>query len=103
MEINDANAIYFLRGDTDSLEFTPMLNDEEVTDAVMTFSVKTSTRDKAYLIQKQDDNGVFYFEEADTKDLPGGKYIYDIEVRSGDVVKTFGPFPFILIEDVTKR
>lgn len=49
--------------------------------------------------------GIFYFtlNSEDTSDMPYGTYQYDIELKSGDYVKTLGFGTITLTEEITHR
>lgn len=96
------NNIYHIRGDTGTLTFEPVWNDEVPNTYTATLSVKRSIGDTEYVLQKISDNGIFEFLHDDTKDLEAGTYVYDIEVRVDEQVATIGPYKYMLIADVTR-
>jgi len=105
----------FRRGDTQFIRFK--LKDAsgeplqlDLTDR-MYFTVKTDANSTKVLLQKKfpdditydDGYYVFTITSADTSDLAYGDYQYDIEVKSGDVVKTIGDGTITLTEEITHR
>lgn len=99
------DSINITRGDTGMLQLEPALDGEPMEKGTYTavLSVKADMDDEAYLLQKQaDDNGRFFFSHDDTKDIPEGTYVYDIEIRTGGQVCTIGPAKFTVKGDVTR-
>lgn len=101
MRIRNGN-IYLIRGDTEALKFTPYVNGKTLDSYTLTLSVKKTITDTDYVLQKTAVEDTFYFESADTNDLDAGTYVYDIELRSDGIVKTYGPHSLHLIADVTR-
>lgn len=107
--------IEFTRGDTQFLKF--QLKDLEGTlieladEDKLYFTVKQNQYSKKILIQKKYPDsieyadGYFYFtlNSSDTADLGYGTYQYDIELKSGDFVKTLGLGTITLTEEITHR
>lgn len=107
--------ISFTRGDTQFLQF--QIKDAngdliELTDEdVVYFTVKQNPNSKKILIQKKypDDisysDGYFYFviNSEDTSNLAYGQYQYDIEIKSGEYVRTLGMGTIELTEEITFR
>lgn len=79
-------------------------------DEMLYMTVKKNSRDKDYKFQKRLGNGIekradgkyviSIFPE-DTNDLDYGSYGYDIELKSGNVVKTLGIYTITLTEEYT--
>lgn len=100
--------IFMTRGDTGIFNFSlcecGSPEDTDVYPVTAVLSVKKKASDKTYLLQKNvDDDGLFIFESHDTENIPPGKYIYDIELRSRDQVATMGPYRFTVLPDVTRK
>ena len=105
----------FTRGDTQFLKF--QLKDgngspiELTSEDSLYFTVKQNSNSEDALIQKKypDDitysEGYFNFElnSEDTSELSYGTYQYDIELKSGDYVKTLGFGTISLSEEITHR
>lgn len=107
--------ISFTRGDTQFLQFQVKdangdlieLTDEDV----IYFTVKQNSNSKKIIIQKKypDDisysDGYFYFviDSQDTSNLAYGQYQYDIELKSGEYVRTLGMGTIELTEEITFR
>ena len=92
----------FPRGDTCPIHFTitdkagDELNLEKDIDEIY-FTMKKNYRTAEYILQKkysrgeitvEGKDGVFILEHEDTATLKYGKYVYDIQLKSGDYVKT---------------
>lgn len=103
----------FTRGDTQFIQFQlkdGMENPIELTlEDNLYFTVKQNRNSKKILIQKkypdtiQYVDGYFYFtlESEDTSNLPYGTFQYDIELKSGDYVKTLGLGTISLTDEIT--
>lgn len=90
----------FPRGDTCPISFTITDNngDElDFTSAEVYFTLKKSYSTQNSVLQKKKSegditidgiNGSLVLEHDDTAELNYGKYVYDIQVKSGDYVKT---------------
>lgn len=103
----------FTRGDTQFIKF--QLKDGEGNPIVLTlddklyFTVKQNRNSKKILIQKkypdsiQYADGYFYFtlESEDTSSLSYGTFQYDIELKSGEYVKTLGLGTISLTDEIT--
>ena len=99
------DSINITRGDTGMLQLSSSLDGKEMEKGTYTavLSVKEDMDCEAYLLQKQaDDNGRFFFSHEDTKDIPEGTYVYDIEIRTGEQVCTIGASKFIVKGDVPR-
>lgn len=73
---------------------------------ILEFSVKKTVKDEEPLIRKSiSGDEAFHILPTDTKALPFGRYIYDIQLTTeyGDVYTLTGeePPPFILLKEVT--
>ena len=105
----------FTRGDTQFMKF--QLKDVESNVIELTssdrlyFTVKQNEYSSKVLIQKkypediQYSDGYFYFSltSADTANLQYGTYQFDIELKSGDYVKTLVLGTITLTEEITHR
>lgn len=99
------DSLYITRGDTGMLQLSATLNGSALESGNYTavLSVKDDLDNERYMLQKKaDDNGRFFFAHNDTKDIPEGTYVYDIEVRTGEQVCTIGPSKFNVKGDVTR-
>lgn len=105
----------FTRGDTQILRF--QLKDAEdnlieltVSDNLY-FTVKQNQNSEDVLIQKKFPTDIEYSDgyynivisSEDTSDLAYGTYQYDIELKSGDYVKTLGFGTITLTDEITHR
>lgn len=105
----------FTRGDTQFLKFRLKGLDGNLIELMdedkLYFTVKQNENSSKVLIQKKypDDikysDGYFSFvlSSADTSDLAYGTYQYDVELKSGDFVKTLGLGTITLTEEITHR
>lgn len=105
----------FTRGDTQFLKF--QLKDKlgnaisPSIDDVIYFTVKQNRNSSKVLIQKkysddmeyQDGYFIFILKPEDTSSLAYGTYQYDIELKSGDYVKTLGFGSITLTDEITHR
>lgn len=98
--------LVLMRGDTGILRLNLTSDGEpyELADgdtAVLT--VKKNLKAKTPLLQKTLENGLFYFTHEDTKSLPAGAYVYDVQVTlaDGQVYTALGPSTYRLLPDVT--
>ena len=109
------NTIQFIRGDTyvtnilvkdvQGIEYVPSQND------VITLTVRSMSHMGAIVIQKttgtpdvlQTDTGwIITIQPSDTSGLPYRDYVYDVQLKMGDVVQTIIPMSkFILNREVT--
>ena len=113
----DLNMLYILpdgtirltRGDTARFDIsidndvTGLPYEIEETD-VLEFSVKKSMADKNPLIYKRlIGTNMFTINSIDTKDLPFGEYVYDIQLTNedGDVSTVITPSKFEIMGEVT--
>lgn len=104
----------FVRGDSqnvildlvDENENKIILGDGEM----IYMTVKRNSRDEDYVFQKKLGDGIERRDDgtyivkilaSDTNDLDYGSYGYDIELKSGDVVKTLGVYTLTLTEEYT--
>lgn len=77
----------------------------------MYLTIKRNEYEKQALIQKTFDNGIRFendtyyidFVPEDTDSLNFGKYVYDIEIINGDIVKTIKKDAFIIESEVTHK
>lgn len=100
------NQIFLTRGDsaTIKLDITGSAGGAYVPadGDVITFTMKRTTNNKNALIQKTFENGEISIEPEDTKDLPYGDYLFDVELRNDGVVATIvPPNLFRICEEVT--
>lgn len=106
--------IEIIRGDTKTLKFQRRTtNDEVITEKPdkMFFTVKTGYYSKDYLFQKRLDTDIIYNEEdnyyyftinsSDTDKLDYSDYVFDIEVITGDTVKTIAKGTLKVESEVT--
>jgi len=105
----------FTRGDTQFLKFQLKNGEDNILELTeqdnLYFTVKQNENSSKVLIQKKypDDiqyaDGYFYFtlNSVDTSDLAYGTYQYDIELKSGDFIKTLGFGTITLTEEITHR
>lgn len=105
--------IEFTRGDTQILKFklkNSLGQAVELTNSDnLYFTVKKNARSTTKLIQKKYPTDItysdgyfsFYISSSDTGNLDYGTYEYDIELKSGDYVKTLGSGTITLTEEIT--
>lgn len=105
----------FTRGDTQFLKFR--LKDGEGNilqlseEDKLYFTVKQSENSSKVLLQKKYPDSMDYtdgyffitIDSFETSDLAYGTYQYDIELKSGDYVKTLGFGTITLTEEITHR
>ena len=110
----EKNNITMVRGDTEmfKINLSALKDGEreiipfEPGDRVF-FTVKKNANTKDILIQKiiqefTDGAAVIHINHADTADLSYSRYVYDIQIIRGDVVKTIVPLSyFTLTKEVT--
>ena len=101
----EGNEINITRGDTAIIDFT-LDNHEFVAGDVVYFSVKRSTKDTSYIINKEITNfngntAIIELLSDDTR-IPKGKYWYDIQcsLADGRVDTVVNKERFIILEDV---
>ena len=105
----------FIRGDTQVIKF--QLKDGEgnlvqlgLTDNLY-FTVKQNSNSEEVLLQKTYPNDIKYVDEyyiftitsEDTSSLAYGSSSYDIELKSGDYVKTLGMGSMTVTDEITFR
>lgn len=107
--------IEFVRGDTQFFRFQVKDGEENPielkTGDNLYFTVKQNANSEEVLIQKKYPENITYSEgyfnfvlnSEDTSDLAYGTYNYDIELKSGDYVKTLGQGTITLTEEITFR
>ncbi len=99
--------IYHTRGDTADFNLGVTVDGEPVTDYEATFSVKKTLKDTEYLFQAPVTEGNVHISHDATKDLPFGRFFYDVEIHLPDGTEegryvTVGPFEYNLMPDVTR-
>lgn len=104
--------LLMIRGDTESFTVS-IKNDlgekiDLVTGDKIYFTVKTSPQTEEKVLQKiiesfNDGNAEIFIEHVDTKDLPTGDYVYDIQWThsDGSVNTIIPPNVFEIAEEVT--
>ena len=104
----EGNEINITRGDTALIDFT-LDNHEFVDGDVVYFSVKRSTKDTSYIINKEITNfngntAIIELLSDDTR-IPKGKYWYDIQcsLADGRVDTVVNKERFIVLEDVNNE
>lgn len=100
--------IKLIRGDTAVLNVNLATDDGSAyslsSDDAGMFSLKRSYRDEDYVLQIPVVNDQVTFAHNDTKDLPDGDYVYDIQITLADgQVFTIARGKFMLLADVTKE
>ena len=99
-QIQKMNKIYLTKGDSTSFKVDVFTKDKtayELTSLdVLRLCVRKNANSEA-LIEKTAVDGVFTLEPADTNSLAVGTYIYDIELKNGDIVNTIIPISFFEI------
>lgn len=90
------------RGDTGIIRLNVLKGTEDFADYTATLSVKRNYSDEEYVIQKKADNGMFEFKHEDTENLVPGRYVMDIEFRTGSTVATLGTWDMVVLKDVTR-
>lgn len=105
----------FTRGDTQFVRFALKDGDGNViepsADDCLYFTVKQNANSSKVLIQKKYPDSINYtdgyfcfcLDSEDTSILPYGTFQYDIELVSGDYVKTLGFGTITLTEEITHR
>lgn len=103
----EGKTIRLTRGDTAYLDIPLVTVDDSYemsnTDT-LTFSVKKSTRDTDYILQKiVKGTNSFHIEPKDTAGLAFGKYTYDVQLDTidGDVFTVIPPSTFEVLSEVT--
>jgi hypothetical protein len=107
--------IEFIRGDTQIFRFQVQdANGNPIelkADDNLYFTVKQNANSEDILIQKRYPDSITYSDgyfnfilnSEDTSELAYGTYNYDIELKSGDYVKTLGLGTITLTEEITFR
>lgn len=107
--VNSDGTIQLTRGDTARLSVS-ISNDLTNSDYVMReedtlrLTVKRSVNDTTPLFQKVvKGSSQFYIEPSDTKDIPFGRYLYDVELTTAneDVYTVIVPTTFEILKEVT--
>lgn len=105
----------FTRGDTQFVRFALKDGEENVIEPSaedsLYFTVKQNANSSKVLIQKKYPDSISYtdgyfcfcLDSEDTSILPYGTFQYDIELMSGDYVKTLGFGTITLTEEITHR
>lgn len=102
----------FTRGDSQPIKFQRLDSDGNAITATpdeMYFTVKFSYKDETAVFQKtlddmtfgEDNYWHFVIEPSDTQTLPVGKYVYDIEVTTGENVFTISKGTLTLLPEAT--
>lgn len=100
------NDITFIRGDTVELSISLYDVDGEPyevqEDDVLLWTVKRNTRTKEKVLQKQVTDTIM-IEHEDTKELPYGEYVWDLQLTQSDgtVTTVIPPSRLRLLEEVT--
>ena len=102
-----AGNIFHTRGDTADFSLGVTVDGEPTTDYEGTFSIKKTLKDEAYLFTAPVVDGNVHISHEATKDLPFGKFFYDVQLRLNDGTEegryvTVGPFEYNLLPDVTR-
>lgn len=102
-------AIALTRGDTARF-YTTIEDDVTGEDYIVKsgdtirFTIKKTYNDSVPLVQKViEGSNLVHIQPNDTKSLPFGKYVYDVEIttESGDVYTFIGPNVFEVTKEVT--
>lgn len=104
----------FPRGDTCPVSFSLLDSNgnalEPTTGDEIYFTMKKNYNSSSFLLQKKYSNGDITFngnvgylviQHTDTSNLPYGNYVYDIELMSGDLVKTLVKGTITLTKEAT--
>ncbi len=102
-----AGNIFHTRGDTADFSLGVTVDGEPTTDYEGTFSIKKTLKDEAYLFTAPVVDGNVHISHEATKDLPFGRFFYDVQLRLNDGTEegryvTVGPFEYNLLPDVTR-
>lgn len=105
-EVKGGN-IFHTRGDTADFSLGVTLDGEPTTDYEGMFSVKKTLKDKEYLFQAPVQDGTIHISHEMTKDLPFGRFFYDVQLHFDDESEegryvTVGPYEYNLMPDVTR-
>lgn len=103
---NDTFEIHLTRGDTLTLDFQ-FEGDVPVGQDQLYFTVKKSVNDKSFKMEKKatlygEDLARISIRSEDTRDLPFGKYFWDLRIfySDGEIVTPMDPAPFYVDEVV---
>lgn len=110
--VEDNGTIRLTRGDSawlsvaiDNVKSDDSIDSYDVTsDDTLTLSVKKKVKDENYLFSKTVTGSTsIYIKPDDTKGIPFGKYIYDVQLTtgSGDVFTIVEPSTFEILPEVT--
>ena len=80
-----AGNIFHTRGDTADFSLGVTVDGEPTTDYEGTFSIKKTLKDEAYLFTAPVVDGNVHISHEATKDLPFGRFFYDVQLRLNDV------------------
>jgi hypothetical protein len=102
------NEIRLTRGDTANL-FTSITYDDNTEykpqdgDKICFTLKKQSWGKQSYIKRFADKNGIIHLDQDDTKYLPYGDYVYDVELRraNGDVITVIPMSKFSLEQEVS--
>lgn len=102
-----AGNIFHTRGDTADFSLGVTVDGEPTTDYEGTFSIKKTLKDEAYLFTAPVVDGKVHISHDATKDLPFGRFFYDVQLRLNDGTEegryvTVGPYEYNLLPDVTR-
>ena len=102
-----AGNIFHTRGDTADFSLGVTVDGKPTTDYEGTFSIKKTLKDEAYLFTAPVVDGNVHISHEATKDLPFGRFFYDVQLRLNDGTEegryvTVGPFEYNLLPDVTR-
>lgn len=108
LTIKKDGTIKLTRGDSARISLSITFDDNAtytVQDGdVVTLSVKKTTEDTRYVLQKKlGKDLLFYIEPHDTKKIQFGRYIYDVQLTraNGDVYTIIAPSTFEILQEVT--
>lgn len=107
--VDSDGTIQLTRGDTARFNLTIRNNvsqtDYEIQpDDTLIMSIKKSVRDVEPAVQLSiKGSSVFHIHPGDTSNLAFGKYLYDVQITTGDgdVYTVIGPTTFELLKEVT--
>lgn len=107
--VNDDGSIELTRGDTARLSVSIQndLTGEDYTVSstdTLRFTIKKTVNDPTpYVTKEVKGSTQFDIRPSDTRDLPYGKYVYDVELTtaSGDVYTVIVPTAFKILKEVT--
>lgn len=107
--VNDDGSIELTRGDTARLSVSIQndLTGEDYTVSstdTLRFTIKKTVNDPTPYVKKEVKGSTqFDIRPSDTRDLPYGKYVYDVELTTagGDVYTVIVPTAFKILKEVT--